>query len=398
VAKGSKKSRRTIRVVNEAELKELAIYFRSLDDSRSHINQRHKLINVVLISMCAVIAGADGPTAIELWAEANEDWLAEQLGEDCAVPSHDTIGRVLQSLRPDAFQECFEAWIESMNDIVDEPSEMQTHRDHVAVDGKTLRRSHDLGANLGPLHVVSAWATERGMAMGQQAADEKSNEITAIPELLKRINVSGSIVSIDAMGCQKAIARQLITNEADYVFGLKGNQGKIHEAVKTYVEDHMSDDFARIKARHYEENETGHGREDRRTYYQLPVPPDLEGAQGWIGLRTIGVAIRNTVTKGHESFDVRYFISSLRMGVKQLARVIRKHWSIESMHWVMDMTFREDESRIRHRQAADNLAWLRRFAMSLYKQHPGKQSLVMKRRMCGWSPDFLTQVLIGKAS
>ena len=398
MAKGSKRTRRTRRVVNDAELKELAVYFRALDDSRSHVNRRHKLVNVVLISICAVIAGADGPTAIELWAEANEDWLAEHLGDDCTVPSHDTIGRVLQSLKPEAFQECFEAWIESMSDLAIETDETDRSREHVAIDGKTLRRSHDWQANLGPLHIVSAWATERGLAIGQQAVDEKSNEITAIPTLLKRINVQGAIVSIDAMGCQKAIARELITHEADYVFSLKGNHAKIHAAVKAHFEDHMSDNFARANVRSFEENETSHGRQDQRTYYQLPIPKDLDGTRGWVGLRTIGVAIRNTTVKDKETYDVRYFVSSLRMGVKQFARIIRKHWAIESMHWVMDMTFREDESRLRHRQAADNLAWLRRFAMSLYKQHPGKQSLVMKRRMCGWNPSFLTQVLTGKAT
>ncbi|TWT38754.1 Transposase DDE domain protein [Blastopirellula retiformator] len=205
-----------------------------------------------------------------------------------------------------------------------------------------------------------------------------------------------AIVSIDAMGCQKEIARQLINNEADFVFSLKGNHQRIHAAIKSYFEEHFADDFARINVRKFEEQEESHGRQDHRTYYQFAVPKDLPGSGGWVGLRTIGVAIRMTMEKGVETFDVRYFLTSLRMGVQQLARVIRKHWAIESMHWSLDMTFREDESRLRSRQAADNLAWLRRFALSLYKQHPGKQSLVMKRRLCGWSPDFLTEVLVGQ--
>ena len=381
--------------VEHREVRGIVDCFRELPDPRSTTNRRHLLVVVLVISVLAVIAGADGPVAIALWGELNHDWLKRHLKLPHGIPSHDTIGRVLEALKPAAFQQCFSAWLESLLTSGEEDS----FRPQVAIDGKTLRRSHDRAGGLGPLHLVSAWATERGITLGQLATEEKSNEITAIPELLKQINVEGAIVTIDAAGCQKNIASDIIEGGGDYVLALKGNQGTLHQAAEAFIADHSSDNFARVEVSRCEEEETGHGRKEHRFYYQMDVPENLPGRAEWRKLKTIGVALRVSEVNGKEQMEARYFISSLKRNAKVFARAVRGHWRIENtLHWSLDMTFREDESRIRGRHVAENIAWLRRISLSLLKQHPRRQSLVMKRRMAGWSVDFLMQVLIGKAT
>jgi predicted transposase YbfD/YdcC len=369
-------------------------HFEKLTDPRCDINRKHLLVDVIVISVLAVIALADGPVAIEVWAKLNQDWLSKYLKLPAGIPSHDTIGRVLQALQPRAFQECFSAWLASLCEQ-GEPGQ----RPVVAIDGKTVRRSHDRGKGLGPLHVVSAWASEYGITLGQLATEEKSNETTAIPQLVEHLGVEGAIVTIDAAGCQKNIAAKIIDGGGDYVLALKGNQRKLYTAVQDLFLNHFEDDFARVPVSHCEERETSHGREEHREYFQLDVPKDLAGREQWKGLKTVGIAVRTYESQGEEHSDVRYFISSLKRNIKEFARAVRGHWAIEnSCHWSLDMTFREDESRARGRRLADNLSWLRRIALSLLKQHPHKQSIVMKRRMAGWSRDFLMQILTGKAT
>lgn len=381
--------------VQEREVRGIVGHFRELADPRSTTNRRHLLVDVLVLSVLAVIAGADGPVAIALWGELNHDWLRRHLKLPHGIPSHDTIGRVLEALKPAAFQQCFAAWLESLL----RSGEEDAVRPHVAIDGKSLRRSHDRGRGLGPLHLVSAWATERGITLGQLATEEKSNEITAIPELLKQINVRGAIVTIDAAGCQKNIADDIVEGGGDYLLALKGNQGTLHQAAEAFIADHSGDDFARVDVSRYEEDETAHGRKEHRAYYQMNVPKDLPGRAAWRNLKTIGIAFRVWQANGKEQMEGRYYISSLKRNAKTFARAVRNHWRIENtLHWSLDMTFREDESRIRGRRVAENIAWLRRITLSLLKQHPGKQSLVMKRRMAGWSRAFLMQVLTGKAT
>jgi predicted transposase YbfD/YdcC len=221
-----------------------------------------------------------------------------------------------------------------------------------------------------------------------------SNEITAIPELLRLVDIRGAIVTIDAIGTQKAIAEQVVEGGADYVLALKGNQATLHEAVIDYINSHLDDDFAGMPARRHQEVDKGHGREEYRNYIQMPVPEGLRGAEQWKGLRSIGLATSICVRDGQEVGEARFYISSLPVGVRRFARAVRSHWSIENgCHWTLDVTFREDESRIRERQARENFAWLNRFSLSLLKQHPGKDSVAMKRRACGWSDEFLLQVL-----
>lgn len=363
--------------------------FRELEDPRSTINRHHLLGDLIVICIMAVIAGADGPLAIGIWAENNEEWLNERLELPNGVPSHDTIGRLLAALNPSAFQSCFESWIASVT-IADDAKDLN----QIAIDGKVLRRSHDRRKGLGPLWLVSAWSVDRGISLGQLATDEKSNEITAIPELLASIEIKDAVVTIDAAGCQRKIAKTIIDGKGDYVLSLKGNQGKIYEAVSTYIETHMGNDFADIKVERFTEKLKGHGRKDEITYYQMPVPKDLANREKWAGLKTIGVAIRYSEFGDKWSTEVRYYINSIAMHVKRFARFVRGHWAIEStLHWCLDMTFREDESRVRDRNTANNLAWLKRFGLSLLKQQDDKHSIAMRRRVAGWNLDYLAQVL-----
>jgi predicted transposase YbfD/YdcC len=249
------------------------------------------------------------------------------------------------------------------------------------------------------MHAVSVWASEWGLSLGQAACEEKSNEITAIPELLKLVDISGAIITIDAMGTQKAIAAQIVDGKADYVLALKGNQETLHDAVIEYIDAQIETDFANVTARTHTTHDQGHGREETRTYVQLPAPQDLPGRNLWKGLRTIGVVISCCLRNGKETVETRYYISSLRLGVQQFARAVRSHWSIENTcHWSLDVTYREDDSRIRDQHARENFAWLNRFTLSLLKQHPGKDSLAMKRRMCGWNDDYLLQLLTGSTT
>jgi predicted transposase YbfD/YdcC len=332
-------------------------YFKDLPDPRSHINRRHLLGDLIVICVLAVIAGADGPKAIGIWAQANKEWLQHYLRLPNGVPSHDTIGRLLAALKPEAFQSCFEAWIDSVRRARGDDDAQEI----IAIDGKSLRRSHDARHALGPLFLVSAWAVRGGISLGQLATDDKSNEITAIPQLIEQISIRKAIVTIDAAGCQRTIAAKITDNGGDFVLALKGNQGTLHKSVQDYIIKHMENDFADVVVRRHEEIIKGHGRVDHLTYYQLSAPEGLPGKSRWKGLRTIGVAIRMSKKGGKETSDVRYYISSLRLGVKRFAQSVRGHWAIENtLHWCLDVTFREDDSRLRDRHAADNLAWLRR--------------------------------------
>ena len=378
-------------VQTRASIKGIKNHFAELPDPRSSINRLHLLIDVVVISLCGVLAGADGPVAIEVWATANHDWLRRHLELPHSIPSHDTLRRFLERVDPQAFQRCFAAWIESLLIPDSEGARL------LSIDGKTLRRSHDRKHKLGPLHLVSVWASDQGLTLAQVATEEKSNEITAIPAVLELVDVKGAIVTIDAMGCQKAIAEKIVERGGDYVLPVKGNQGHLEQAVETYFDEHLEDDFTGVQVSRFETEEKHHGRIERRTYLQVNVPDTLAGRQEWAGLRTLGIAIRIRQTGDQETGEVQCYISSLKRNAKQFARAARGHWGIEnSCHWSLDMTFREDESRVRDRRLAETLAWLRRFALSLLKQHPDtKKSLVMKRRLAGWSTPFLSEVIFG---
>ena len=391
--------------VDTEEILEISKHFGKLQDPRSHINRKHLLGDLIVICICGVLSGCDGPIAIGDWAKAKRSWLEEHLELPHGVPSHDTIGRLLMALQPAAFQACFVEWIEAVmaskeQALRDDAEEAAlVSRRHIAIDGKTLRRSHDQHKGLGPLHLVSAWAVDCGISLGQLATEEKSNEITAIPQLLEQIDLKKSIITIDAAGCQKEIAAQIVDGRGDYCLALKGNQGNLHAAASEWITAKLLDDFADGQVETLEHQEKKHGREDHYVYHHFDVPDDLPGRAQWKKLRTIGAAIRFSKCGDKETDDVRFYISSLPRNVKLFAKSVRGHWGIEnSLHWCLDVTFREDDSRVRERRLTNNMAWLKRFAISLLKQVPDKRSVAMRRRCCGWNEEYLTQVLFGAAS
>ena len=378
-------------------LDEVVVHFAELEDPRSEINLRHPLVSVVVIALMAVLAGASGPTAIAKWALIKESLLKGLLPLPNGVPRKDVFRRVLATLQPDAFQACFANWLQSLR--VAAAAATGVDQPVLAIDGKTLRHSHDKRKGLGALHSVSVWASELGLTLAQVATDEKSNEITAIPEVLKLVDLRGAIITIDAMGTGRALAKDIVDGGGDYVLALKGNQETLHEAVVAYVNEQMQTDFAHVGARRHLTKETGHGRQETRHYVQMPAPKTLPGFGRWKGLLTLGVAMSYCLCDGKETAEVRYYLSSLALGVKRFAHAVRAHWGIEnSCHWSLDVTYREDESRIRNEHLRENFAWLNRFTLSLLKQHPGKDSLAMKRRACGWSNEFLIHILTGQTT
>jgi predicted transposase YbfD/YdcC len=381
-------------------IEDIVAYFAELEDPRSTINIKHPLVSVVVIAMMAVLAGAGGPTAIARWAKLKEAFLLQALPLPHGIPCKDVFRSVLSLLKPEAFQTCFAAWLTALRATAEANAAAEGNavdKPIFAIDGKTSRRSHDHSQGLGALHTVSVWASAFGLSLGQVACAEKSNEITAIPELLRLVDIKGTIITIDAMGTQKAIAAQIVASEADYVLALKGNQETLHKAVIDYMDEQSKNDFADCKARRHQTKEKGHGREETRSYIQVPVPKDLKNLELWKGLKSVGMATLVCLREGKETSETRYFISSLEVRVKQFARAIRSHWGIENgCHWSLDMIYRDDESRIREPNLRENFAWLNRFTLSLLKQHPDKkQSTVMKRRSCGWSEEFLLEVITG---
>jgi len=383
--------------VQRVGLDEVVEHFEHLEDPRSTVNRQHPLSSVVVIALMAVLAGAGGPTAIAKWAAIKSDFLLQVLALPHGIPRKDVFRRVLSALQPSAFQACFANWLQSLRAQAAKVTGIA--QPILAVDGKTLRRSHDRRKSLGALHSVSVWASEFGLSLGQVACDEKSNEITAIPELLRLVDIKGAIITIDAMGTQKAIAEQIIDSGADYVLALKGNQEQLHQDVINYIAEQSEANFRHVEARIYVTEETGHGRHEERTYLQMPVPESVKQLDLWKGLKSIGVVMSKCERGVTETEELRYYISSLSVGVKQFARAIRSHWGIEnSCHWSLDITYRADESRIRDKRLRENFAWLNRLTLSLLKQHPGKDSTVMKRRSCGWDENFMLEVLTGTTS
>ena len=302
------------------------------------------------------------------------------------VPSHDTISRVFRALKPEAFQEAFRNWVTSLHE--------QVGLKLVAIDGKTLRRSHDRRTMKSALHSVCAWSVENHVVLGQQSVDDKSNEITAIPELLKVLELKGAIVSIDAMGCQKQIAKQIVDAGGDYVLAVKDNHPTLHAAIDEHFVQYHEGESVGVTVRQCSTEETGHGRIDKRYYYISDIPESLAFAkQEWPGLRSIGEVLTITERDGKETCDVRHFILSLEPKVRQFANAVRGHWGIEnSLHWVLDVTFNEDQSRIRKDYGPDNFGLLRRFAVTLIKQDTSPGSIRRKRKRAAWNNEALAKI------
>ena len=367
----------------------IACYFESLSDPRHPRNRKHLLVDIAVIAVAAILCGCDGPTAIHRWAMHSAAWLAQYLALPNGIPSRDCIRRVLLALKPEAFQRCFEAWI---TDALVSPE--SSGQRLVAIDGKTCRSSHDAKTNLDALHIVSAWASEEGVALGQVATDAKSNEITAIPQLLAQIDLPDTLITIDAMGCQKDIAEQIVGGQGDFVLAVKDNQPNLKAAIETFFAEQIDRDFEDLRYRTHETTDEGHGRIDERAYYLTPTPHDFPPAEDWPEIKAIGYAIRLTQhADGRESCDTRYYVCSRYLSGKRFAEAVRGHWGIESMHWTLDVTFREDDCRTRERTLGNNLSWLRRFAVTLLKRHPVNDSLRGKMLRCSYSTDFLAEVL-----
>src|SRR5450631_4897227 len=339
-------------------------HFQSLSDPRHTRNRKHLLVDIVVIAICGMVCGCDGPTAIHRWAANRLDWLRSFLPLANGIPSRDCLRRLLMALQPQAFQSCFQNWIASA--IVTDDTKPDRL---VAIDGKTCRRSHDAAKGLGALHIVSAWATEEGIALGQVATEAKSNEITAIPQLLEQLDLAGPLITIDAMGCQKAIVQKVVDGGGDCVITVKDNQPKLLAAIQEHVFDHLERDLEALHYRTHETRDAGHGRIDERSYFLTKVPPDFAAAKDWPWVKAIGYSVRITRhADGTESDEVRYYLCTRYLSGKRFGEAVRGHWGIESMHWVLDVNFREDDSRTRERTLGNNLSWLRRFAVTLLKR------------------------------
>ena len=367
----------------------IGCYFESLSDPRHTRNRKHLLVDIAVIAVCGILCGCDGPTAIHRWAALQADWLRHHLALSNGIPSRDCIRRLLLALKPAAFQRCFQDWISHA--IATDDSHPQRL---VAIDGKTNRRSHDRAKDLGALHIVSAWASEEGIALGQVATDAKSNEITAIPQLLEQINLTDTIITIDAMGCQKEIVEQIVDGGGDCVIAVKDNQPTLKAAIEAHFHEHLEHNLEDLRYRFHETCDTGHGRRDERTYFLTKPPREFAPQTDWPGVKAIGYTFRLTQQDdGTETAEVRYYICTRYLSGKRFSEAVRHHWSIEAMHWVLDVNFREDDSRTRERTLGNNLSWLRRFAITLLKRHPAKDSLRGKMVSCMASTAFLTEVL-----
>jgi len=359
-------------------------FFSDITEPRES-NKRHQLLDIITIVLCAVICSADNWEDIEEFGLVKYEWLKTFLELPHGIPSPDTFARVFARLDPHEFQEAFVGWIRAI--------QTRIKGEVIAVDGKTVRRSHDKGTS--PIHMVSAWAQENRMVLGQVKTNVKSNEITAIPELLRVLALEGCIVTIDAMGCQKAIATTIIERGADYVFGLKGNQGTLHGDVDLFFRDCLSSSFEGVPYEYHETIDGDHGRIETRRYWTTSDIDWLSDKALWKNLRTIAMVQRERRTPDTVSNETSYYISSLGSNAKELARAVRGHWGIEnSLHWVLDIAFREDESRVRKDHAPENLAIIRHVALNLLKKETSsRRSIRTKRLRAGWDTEYLSKVL-----
>jgi predicted transposase YbfD/YdcC len=364
-------------------------HFAELIDPRSERSQRHELLDIVGIAICAVISGAESWTAVEAYGHAKRDWLARFFGLPNGIPSHDTFRRVFCLLDPEAFQRSFAGWIAALAECG------VGSRRTIPIDGKTARRSGRRGRGLAPLHLVSAWAGANHVSLGQVAVADKSNEITAIPRLLELLDLSGALVTIDAMGCQKEIAAQIITGGGDYILAVKENQPHLHEDIDACFTAALETDFAGLEYSVARTEETNHGREEVRECHVIARPTELRDARLWKGLTAICMVLCHRMVEGVESIDLRYYIGSFAGTADEYLGAIRGHWGIEnSLHWILDVVFREDDSRHHAGHSGENLALLRRLAISLLKQEKlSNASLKTKRLRCGWDDDYLAKVL-----
>lgn len=364
-------------------------HFANLNDPRIERSKEHLLKDIIAIAILAVISGADGWVGIEAYGNAKYEWLKNFLALPNGIPSHDTFSRVFTLIEPQQFQECFLSWV---NSIVKE-----LKLEVIAIDGKTMKQSYDRNDQQKALHIVSAWSSSHQLVLGQKKVHKKSNELTAIPELIEMLEIAGSIITIDAMGCQKDITSLIIKKKGDYILALKDNQKLLHKAVKEWFEDAKTTDYLGKNYNFYEQVEAGHHRVEKRQVWTVDVSelPQVHNQELWSGLKTVVMIVSERRLWNKTTTETRFYLSSLSSNAEIIAGAIRSHWGIEnSLHWTLDVTFCEDKSRIRKQNSPENFALLRRLAINLLKQEKtSKESLKMKRYRAAMDNNYLVQIL-----
>jgi predicted transposase YbfD/YdcC len=386
----------------DAQPRPLAAYFSQLPDRRIQAKCKHLFIDIIMIVVCGTLAGADDFVALAAFARAKADWLRERLGLELpnGIPSHDVLNRVFAAIRPEQFHACFAAW------VADVSAGLKLKQ--IAIDGKSHRGSKTKrktekentktqkkktkSSEYQMIHMVSAWATELGLTLGQVKTEEKSNEITAIPEVLKLLDVSGALVSIDAMGCQKEIAKQIVDKKGNYLLAVKDNQPRLFEDLKAWAENALDQDSLEL-SQNLSENRA-HGREETRFCFVSEDVEIIRDHQLWPSLRSLVCVVSHREIDGKQSDEVRFYISSRHGSAKQFQAWVRNHWSIEnSCHWVLDVAFREDDHRLREGHAPANLSSVRKMALAMLKKADAKCGIKNKRLRAGWDSDFLEHIL-----
>jgi predicted transposase YbfD/YdcC len=376
--------------MSETPVASIEEHFGNLEDERKDKGKRHQLLDIIIIAICGVICGAEGWSDVEVFGKAKRKWLEQFLTLPHGIPSHDTFGRVFAQIDPEQFETSFHSWIQAVFEL--------TEGQVVAIDGKTVRRSHDRRNDKAAIHLVSAWATANHLVLGQVKVDDKSNEITAIPELLELLVLNNCIVTIDAMGCQREIAEKIIDAAADYVLMVKDNQSHLLEDISFYFDLAQQNEFAKVKHDYHQTVSKGHGRVETRECWTIAGEESLKFLRGhgsWKGLQTIVMVKRQRQIDGEVERETHYYISSLPNDAQKLLHAIRGHWRVEnSLHWVLDVAMGEDDSRVRKDYGPQNLSLLRRLALSLLKQEDtAKVGIRAKQRKAGWDEDYLLKVL-----
>lgn len=377
---------------SEAEFGSIVKYFSKVKDPRIERSKRHQLMDILIIAICGVICGADNWVDIELFGNTKIAWLKSFLNLPNGIPSHDTFGRVFAKIDPEEFESSFMEWVQAINQL--------TQGQVIAIDGKQLRGSHDKQSGKSAIYMVSAWATENQLVLGQRKVDDKSNEITAIPKLLKLLEIKGCIVTVDAIGTQTKIAKQIIAQGADYILGVKENQGRLYEDIHDLFADNQYFNYEGVPHSYAKTVNKDHGRIEIRQCWTISDPEylaNIRNLQRWTGIQTLVMILSERRIGDVVEVQDRYFISSLESDAHKILQAKRSYWGIEnSLHWVLDIAFNEDRSRVRKDNAPQNFAILRHMALNLLKQENSiKASIKSKRLRCGWDVDYLLKVLTG---
>jgi predicted transposase YbfD/YdcC len=368
-----------------SKFRSLVSHFESLEDPRLERTRKHSLLDIVALTICAVISGANSWVAVEKYGKAKLSWLQGFLPLPNGIPSHDTIGRFFAALCPEQFRACFASWVAEVAESVG--------LKQIAIDGKTQRGSHDRGEGKAALHLISAWAVGNHLILAQEAVDQKSNEITAIPKLLALLDLEGAFVTIDAMGCQRDIAEQIVEQKGDYLLTVKENQPTLYAGIERLEEAALANEY--VEASHCSTEERSHGRQELRACWVLTDLEELQEQVNWPGLQSVVVVVRDRTVGERNSCEKHYYISSRKMSAEKFLQGVRGHWGIEnSLHWVLDVVFDEDRSRVRTAHGPDNFGLLRRMAISMLKAEQSPGSIQVKRLMAGWDNRFMERILL----